>query len=154
MLGELAKKGILTMPTPMFWQLARSRGISGRRQDVRQGTAHNDKLGFDWDVPAGAFFGSQESGDKKMTSHPISSQYLGFLKEFKKTLDEIETTDPRMSAVLAHVNRAISAFNKSPEEFAALLNRNQPEIDAVPAGNAYPTERLKGLELELSHSRK
>lgn len=73
-LGLLAEKGILVMPTSAYWNSQRKRGQDGRRSFFKQGTAHNDKLGFDWNNIEEHF----AAADDEYTQHPETSAYKAF----------------------------------------------------------------------------
>lgn len=135
-LGDLARKGILTAPTPSFWNSLRAKGIGGRRMDVKQGTAHNDKLGFDWSVPDGMFIASAD-----MTSHPMSSAYKGFTAEFLALVQELDGTG-NAQVIKQHAETAASAFSLDERGFTAKLNSNEQVAVTIPQGNAYPIEKV------------
>jgi hypothetical protein len=59
MLGELAKLGLIVAVSKPVYQNMKSQDIRRARQEVKEFTRHNDKLGFDYSIPNAGYYVSK-----------------------------------------------------------------------------------------------
>lgn len=124
------------MPTSAYWNSQRKRGQDGRRSFFKQGTAHNDKLGFDWNDIEEHF----AAADGEYTQHPEASAYKAFTQTFYDSL--APGLKGAAGVVYQHAMKVKDSFKMDSQKFEAALKKNDGYPKEQERLLAYPTEKI------------